>query len=129
MSGSILIPLLAAFLSALNSNESLEQLVELKAKALQHCTLQLWIPDRWTEDGIYIGARDHGIALCDLPLSATGKELLKVVSDACNQSSDFDGLSAIATGYWPIILTACRHYRFPIPPQFWIKLVDPSREP
>lgn len=125
-SGSILIPLLAAFLSALDNQEALEQLVDLKAKELQHCTLQLWVPDESSEEGIYVGAHNHGVALCDLPLSTTGKELLKTVIDACGQSKDFDGLSAIATGYWPIILTACRHFRLPVPPQFWIKMVDSS---
>jgi len=125
-SGSILIPLLAAFLSALNNQEALEQLVALKAKELEHCTLQLWIPDKSSEDGIYVGSHDHGIALCDLPISATGNELLKTVRDACNESKDFERLSAIVTGFWPMILTACRHYRFPIPPQFWINMVDPS---
>jgi hypothetical protein len=127
-SGSILIPLLAAFLSALNNHEALKQLVDLEAKELQHCTLQLWMPDKSSEDGIYIGSHDHGVALCDLPLSATGSELLKTVRDACNHSKDFDSLSAIATNYWPMILTACRHYRLPVPPQFWINMVDPSRE-
>jgi hypothetical protein len=125
-SGSILIPLLAAFLSTLNNREALETLVDLKAKELQHCTLQLWIPDESSEEGIYLGAHAHGVALCDLPLSATGNELLKTVKDACNQSNDFEGLSAIAMGYWPMILTACRHFRLPVPPQFWIKMVDSS---
>ncbi|MBM3552238.1 MAG: chemotaxis protein [Alphaproteobacteria bacterium] len=125
-SGSILIPLVAAFLSALDNLEALERLVDLKAKELQHCTLQLWIPDESSEEGIYVGAHNHGVALCDLPLSATGSELLKTVRDACNQSKDFNNLSAIATGYWPIILTACRHFRLPVPPQFWIKIVDSS---
>ena len=124
-SGSILIPLLTAFLSAMNNHEALRQLVELTAKELEHCTLQLWMPDESSEDGIYIGAHDHGVALTNLPLSATGTELLKNVRDACTQSKNFENLSAIASGYWPIILTSCRHHRFPIPPQFWIDMVNP----
>ncbi len=127
-SGSILIPLLAAFLSALSDQVALEHLANLLTKELKHCTLQLWMPDQSSEDGIYIGAHNHGLALCDLPLSATGKELLKTVRDAYDQSNDFDALSAIATGYWPMILTACRHYRLPVPPQFWIKMVEPLPE-
>ena len=67
-SGSILIPLLAAFLSALNDHEALERLADLKAKELQHCALQLWMPDKSSEDGIYLGTHDHGVALCDLPI-------------------------------------------------------------
>jgi hypothetical protein len=113
-SGSILIPLLAAFLWALNDREALDRIVDLKAKELQHCTLQLWMPDKSSEDGIYIGNRDHGVALCDLPLSATCSELIKTVRNACSESKDFDGLSAIATGYWPInsLLAAIIDFRF-----------------
>ncbi len=122
--GSILIPLLAAFLSALSDSNALANLVKVRANELQHCTLQLWIPDELRERGIYCGAHDHGVTLCDLPLTVTGCELIKTVSDACNKSPDFNKLSAIATDYWPIILTACRHYRLPVPPQFWIKMVE-----
>jgi hypothetical protein len=127
-SGSILIPLLASFQSALNDHEALKHLVDLKARELEHCTLQLWMPDKSSENSIYVGTDDHGVALCDLPLSATGAELLKTVRDACNQSKDFGGLSAIATGFWPMILTACRHHRLPVPPQLWINMVDPLPE-
>lgn len=128
-SGSVLIPLLAAFLSALKDKEGLEKLMALKANELQHCTLQLWMPDKSSEEGFYKGAHDHGVALTNLPLSETGTELLKVVRDACEISKDFDALSAVTTGFWPIILTACRHYRLPVPPQFWINMVDPPAIP
>jgi hypothetical protein len=125
-SGSILIPLLAAFLSALSDTDALEALTSLKRKELQHCTLQVWMPDESSEAGFYLGAQGHGLALCDLPLSPTGDELLKTVHEACRDSKAFEDLSAIATGYWPVVLTACRHYRLPVPPQFWIDMVNPS---
>jgi hypothetical protein len=125
-SGSILIPIVAAFLSSLDNEDALETLVGLKSEALEHCTLQVWLPDKSSEDGIYTGSRDHGVALHDLPLSKTGKELLSRISDGCEQTDGFMELSAIGTGFWPVILTACRHYRLPIPPQMWINLV---REP
>ena len=127
--GSILIPVLAAFLVALGNQDALKQLIELKANELQHCTLQLWTPDKSSEEAIYLSASDHGVAICDLPLSLTGKELFKTLRDACSQTEGFDGLSAIATGFWPIILTACRYYRLPVPPQLWLDMVDPSEEP
>ena len=125
--GSILIPVLAAFLSALESHEALEKLVDLKAKELEHCTLQLWLPDNSSEDHFYKGARDHGVTLSDVPLSRTGNELVSLVKNACDQTEGYSTLSAIVTGYWPIIITACRHYRLPVPPQMWIDMVhDPS---
>lgn len=127
--GSILIPLVAAFLGWLNEEHSLKVLHELTKSELQHCTLQLWMPDEASEDGLYIGDRHHGLALCDLPLSASGKELIEVVHSACSASKDFQNLSAMATDFWPIILTACRHYRFPVPPQFWIRIIKPDGSP
>jgi hypothetical protein len=62
-SGSILIPLLASWLAALGADEAFAKLGELKRTQLEHCTLQLWLPDKLTEDNIYTGGRDHGMAL------------------------------------------------------------------
>jgi hypothetical protein len=124
-SGSILFPLLAAWLSALNERGAFERLATLVQTELPHCTLQLWIPDDATEDSLYIGKHDHGIALCDLPVSGAGEELLEIISQACEREQSFQKMSPNQTGYWPIILLACRHYRHPIPPQFWIDSLRP----
>jgi hypothetical protein len=125
-SASILIPLLASWLAALGVDEAFAKLGELKRTQLEHCTLQLWLPDELTEGSVYIGGRDHGVALCDLAISAGGSELLDEIANACRREAAFESLSAIATGYWPILLVACRHHRLPIPPHFWISSLRPS---
>jgi hypothetical protein len=127
-SGSVLIPLIAAFLSAFGNHAALEGLVKLKANELQHCTLQLWMPDETSEDKIYIGDKDHGITLLNLPISPDGKELLQILQTACVKTASCDELSAISAGHWPIVLTACRHFRYPVPPQFWLNMVAPTAE-
>jgi hypothetical protein len=119
-SGSVLIPVLAAWLSALHEREFLQRLTQLVQSELSHCTLQLWLPDDETELNLYLGRRDHGIALSDLPLSGDGEDLLDIISKACEREQGFQNLSPNQTGYWPIILLACRHHRLPIPPHFWI---------
>ncbi len=124
--GSILIPLIAAFTSALNDRSAFETLISLKAKELAHCTLQLWLPDKSSEEGIYVGSQDHGVALCEIPLSDSNDTLIQTIDKACRETEGFVELSAIATGFWPLILTACRHYRLPVPPQLWISLVRPE---
>jgi len=123
-SGSILIPLVAAFMSAFGDAVALEKLTKLVDAELEHCTIQLWIPDSSSDEGFCKGSHDHGVALCDLPITKTGHELVKAVKDACLASKDFEALSAMRTSYWPIILTAARHYRLPVPPQFWINMVS-----
>ncbi|MFN4281593.1 MAG: chemotaxis protein [Alphaproteobacteria bacterium] len=122
--GSILIPLLAAFLSAFGNKEALQILTDLKAEDLAHCTLQWWIPDRTSEDSLYIGRRNHGVAICDLPLSSAGNDLIDTLQTACKKlKAEFASLSAINTECWLVVLTACRHYRLPIPPQFWLEII------
>ena len=126
-SGNILIPLLAAWLAAFKDQPVLDKLVALKAGALQHCTLQLWLPEPASEDHLYLNDDMHGVALADLPLSGDGTELLQTIVEACDASDGLKSLSAYSSNYWPVVLTACRHHRLPIPPQFWIgALVPPA---
>jgi hypothetical protein len=125
-SGSILIPLLACWLAALKADDAFAKLGELRRTQLEHCTLQLWLPDELTEDSIYMGGRDHGVAVCDIAISASGSQLLDEIADACSRETAFDNLSSIATGYWPILLVACRHHRLPVPPHFWINSLRPT---
>lgn len=128
-SGSSLIPLVAVWLAALNDEGALGRLANLQQTELKHCNMQLWLPDGATENELYIGEHGHGIALCDLPLSTTGAKLLDTIAEACQRENSFADLSPNRTGYWPIILLACRHYRHPVPPQFWIELLRPTDSP
>jgi hypothetical protein len=123
--GSVLIPTLFAFVAALNDSQSIASLEELIAGPLAHCTLQLWLPDEHSEKHIYLNDAVHGAALADLPVSGSGQDLLKILTIACKSPGGFNNLSAIRLGYFPLILTACRHYRLPVPPPFWIPLLVP----
>ncbi|MFH1342151.1 MAG: chemotaxis protein [Pseudomonadota bacterium] len=125
-SGSILIPLLAAWLSALGETEAVEKLATLVRSTLAHCTLQLWLPDSTTEEKLYVGGQHHGLALSDLPFSNPGDDLLGTIAEACERENSFSKLSPSVEGYWPIILLACRHYRLPVPPHYWIELLRPA---
>jgi hypothetical protein len=128
-SGSVLIPLLAAWSSAFQDHQALQKLVQLKNSLLSHCTLQLWLPDDDTEQELYTGGRNHGIALTDLPITATGNELFEILVEACQRRDGFKRLSPIRASHWPVVLLACRHYRHPMPPQFWIDQLKPHEPP
>jgi hypothetical protein len=124
--GSVLIPLLLAFAARFGDLKSIASLEELIAGPLAHCTLQLWLlPDEESEKHFYLNDAVHGAALADLPTSAGGKDLLKILFSACKTTDWFNSLSAIRVGCFPLILTACRHYRLPVPPQYWISLLLP----
>jgi hypothetical protein len=124
--GSVLVPLLLAWVTALNDEESIASLMTLKAGPLAHCTLQLWLPDEETEGHLYLNDVIHGAALAELPITNGGQDLLKVLAESRSADS-FQNLSAVKSGYFPLVLTACRHYRLPIPHPFWISLLVPSK--
>lgn len=121
--GSTMIPLLGAWLTALELSESIAALDRLVAEELPHCTLQSWIPDAASEEGLYVGVDDHGLAITGL--SATGPDLLRRLAEATRIETACESLSAMITGNWPVVLLACRHHGLPVPPQFWIHQLIP----
>lgn len=120
--GSTLIPLIAAWLHGLGRTAAVETLASLAREKLAHTTMQLWTPDEASESTFYLG-EGGGQAICDLPIASGGFELLRVIATACAGGGGLVELSAIKADYWPIVLVACRHYRLPVPPGFWIDAI------
>lgn len=127
ISGSTVIPLISAWLQALHQADVVEALSTLVRNELEHCTLQLWMPDAKSETEMFISDNNHGHgrSLCDLPLSEGGSQLLSTIAEACRMDSSFKDLTPNKVGFWPVILVACRHHQLPIPPGFWIELLSP----
>ena len=123
--GSTLIPLIAAWLQAFGQVDVVDSLRALVREKLEHCTLQFWMPDATSEEQLYVGDNSHGRALCDLPLGEGGLQLLTTIAEVCRKDTDFQNLSPIKTGFWPVVLLACRHNQLPIPPGFWIGSLAP----
>ena len=119
-SASTFVPLLAAWLHGTDMHDVYELLERVVREKLRHCTMQLWIPDTTSEEHLYLGNDTHGRALSDLSLHHGGAALIADIEACCRENNGFQQLTAIATGYWPVAIVACRHHGLPIPPQFWI---------
>ncbi len=119
--GSALFPLVAAWLEAFGQDDVVKKLSALAQKDLEHCTFQLWMPDSNSEAELFSGMLGHGKVVYGLPLCEGGERLLTTIAEACRTDTDFPKISAVKTGFWPMVLTACHHSRLPIPPQFWIQ--------
>lgn len=127
--GSTVIPLMCAWLYALGATAEVEALSRLVQGDLKHCTLQLWQPDATSEESIYLGENSHGRALCGLPLNLGGHQLIATIAEACRMDTSLESLSAVKSGFWPIVMVACHHHQLPVPAGFWINaLVEPERE-
>ena len=125
--GSVLYPLLALWASARGSQALFDELAAFKKKSLGHCTFQTWLPDEDSEDNIYHGRDNHGAVLTGIPVTAHTQDTLEFVLDEATSNGHYDALSAVRLGHWPIILTACRCYRLPVPPQVWRNLLPAVR--
>ena len=117
--GSALYPLLIAWLDAIEKSEIRNLLSETLRENLEHCTQQVWLPDEETDKLLWIGRRDHGVAIPGLDLSTDAKAYRDVLDMACNDHPAINDVSAIRFGFCPMFLLACRHYRMPVPPQLW----------
>lgn len=125
--GSTLIPFLAAWLAKVGDETRLASLTALTGEELKHCTLQLWLPDEHSEQHLYLDDDTHGRALCDLPVTADGADLSNILAEALKDHGEM-GLTA-HDRCWPLVVLACRHWRLPVPPQYWftpLKLDAPS---
>jgi hypothetical protein len=128
---STLIPTVALWARPLGLTGELEALSETVASDMTHCTMQLWSPDQDSEAHLYVNDANHGYAITDLPIDKEGSALFEIVNSAADRVAEhLNGLSAVKSGFWPIVLVACRHYRLPVPPSFWIKplAVEPDGE-
>jgi hypothetical protein len=128
-SASILYPSIALWAALLNDDATYTRVASLKRELLPHCTFQFWYPDDRSEASFYTDAESHGAALAELAVERPKEEFLAQVFVECERTPHLTELSAVKSGWWPLIAVACRHYRLPLPIHFLEGLRSPPSEP
>lgn len=118
--GSILYSNIGCFSALFNFDELYTKLGEIQTNHLSHCSIQLWYPDEESEKELYIGGKYHGFCLSDFDFKLTKNALLSDIFSECRETQYFENLSAIKHGLSPIVLMACRAYKLPVPPHFFL---------
>lgn len=118
-SASILYPSIALWTALIGDTETYDKVSDIKRELLQHCTFQFWYPDDGSEVHFYTDGELHGATLANLAIDRSKEEFLAQVFDECDHSPYFKELSAVKSGWWPLIVIACRHYRLPLPLHFF----------
>jgi hypothetical protein len=126
---SVLYPTLASWALILRQSEAMQNLSEFLATDMEHCALQLWFPGANSEEQIYTSDAPNGITLMDIAVQADGNMLVRVINEECVKNKSFEELSAMRWGIWPLVMMACRHNRFPLPPNFWVTALPAASEP
>jgi hypothetical protein len=116
--GSILYPTIATYAALFEFDDVYAKVQQIKSKFLEHCNFQIWYPDETSENHFYKFDENHGGTLSHVCVDKEQNIFLEEIFKECNESEHFNQLSAIQYQTWPIILTACRHYSFPIPLHF-----------
>jgi hypothetical protein len=121
--GSALIPVIMLWATLEGETWSSQRFSRLVRSEMKHCNQQLWMPGPDSEELLYLSKTPHGLALCDIPITADGEAARRTLERERSQEGDYSRLSAVHLGHWPILVMACRHSRLPIPPQLWFPLV------
>ncbi|WP_261863529.1 hypothetical protein [Psychrobacter sp. JCM 18900] len=66
----------------------------------------------------------HGSSLSDVDIQQPAQDLLTDIIEECESSNEINDLSAMKSGLYPLVLTACRHYRLPFPIHILKQLKD-----
>lgn len=118
--GSILVPTLAAWAAITGDVGTLDALADFASGPYKHSTLQLLFPGPDTEEHVYCGSGDHGVALIEMRIERSCAKMLAVIESECARLAEFRALSAVRRDFWPMVISASRHHRVPVPPHFWL---------
>lgn len=117
--GSLLVPTLAVWAAISDDTGTLSELADFVSGPYKHSTLQLWYPGADTEEHLYRGSAIHGLAASDIRIERSCEEMLSPIISECTASKAFFSLSPLKYDLWPLLISASRHHRVPVPPHFW----------
>lgn len=117
--GSLLVPTLAVWASITGDIETLDFLADFASGPYQHSTLQLWYPGPDTEEHLYCGSANHGLAATGIRIERRPEDMLAPIRSECTKSAAFSSLSPHTYELWPLLILASRHHRVPVPPHLW----------
>ncbi|PXX99292.1 hypothetical protein [Halomonas sp. LBP4] len=117
--GSVLYPYIFSWMLHIADEKEIAEFRGRLEKSIPNCTHQAWFPDEESDDLIWCGEKYHGICVTDLSPHTGHDIFLETLNEAMKTCTAIKDIKAIKVGLVPLFLTACRHYRLPIPPSFW----------
>ncbi|MEZ6932243.1 hypothetical protein [Aeromonas sp. S16(2024)] len=127
---SILYPLLSVFSALYKLNSISKELEQFTTDELKHCTLQYWYPNQYSEQRMCSNIDTHGSASTNFPTN--GNTALKHIAQECKHADSFRKMYAVTKNKAPLLLTACRCFRYPVPFHYiedWLLDSLPPQQP
>ena len=126
--GSILYPMIALFATFSKDRELYTQIKNVKDNLLPNCNFQLYYLDDAAESQFYTNNNVSGVILSGIQMPDDMDEFRNQIMQECISCNSFNNLSAIKKRLWPIVLVGCRHYRLPVPMNFFYDGTEPDEE-
>lgn len=118
--GSILYPYLYCWIQhTTNDKQHIEEFVNRLNLKIPNCNHQAWFPDETSDNLIWHGNTYHGVCISGLSPENGIEAVSEKLNSAIQACTAINEISAVKVGLTPLLLTALRHYRLPIPPNFW----------
>ena len=126
--GSVLVPFMLVGLERLGASEELSALLEVVSRELPHMTQQVWVPSDQTDDCIWRSGETigFGIPLATRDSDGIGVSLSAEIDAIVSEQLQINQMKAVQHGLVPLLMTACRHHRVPLPPHFWFQPIGKS---
>ena len=128
-SASLLVPTLAVWAAITGDTATLDGLADFVSEHYRHSNLQLWYPGSDTEEHLYCGSAGHGRFASGINVGRTCEGMLAPIRSECALSTAYDSLSVRQYGLWPMLVSASRHHRHPVPPHLWPLQIQPMATP
>lgn len=121
---STLVPTVMYWCAILGDEDLYRQLQSVQESIFEGMCLQLWYPDEETDSHLYCGAAQFESGTTEAPIifPASIAELVLSNQQLVDSETipDLSFSSAVRYGLFGLVLMACRHFRTPFPPQFWL---------
>lgn len=124
---STLVPTLLYWCAIFGHEELYYSLQSVQSSVFEDVCLQLWYADEETDASLYREPAQLESGTTEAPIffPASIQELVQANRDLLAQKTvpDLSFASAVRYGLFGLVLMACRHFRTPFPPQFWLPLL------
>lgn len=122
---STILPTIAEWYAIIGNQENYSAFRNSVMDLSEEINFQLWYPDQLTEGELYKknAANDTGTMCTSIDLPENIETLRKNMREWFNDQATFPQLSCVKYGFFALGLVASRHFRTPVIPAYWQKLV------
>jgi len=126
MNLSTLLPMIAEWYAIIGNQEEYSKFRETVNNSCKNIDLQIWYPDIDTESLIYskFAARQTGVTCISISLPEDLDKLRETIRTRFQEYSSVSQLSCITHNFPVLSLIASRHYRTPVIPDTWQRLIS-----